>query len=95
MLTQAVVVTSAVALWLMLLAAVADELRQGQPIFCTIKAAMIATPIVIAAGFAITLELRRANPEPGNPPVPCDHGTDYDVRDGLCYKHVPLKYQRR
>ena len=102
MVHQAAAVISALALWLMLLAAIADSLlrlikgkRPGRLVFCTVKAGLIAAPFVIAAGLAITHQLRQANPEPGNPPLPCTHGTDYDTRDGLCYKHVPLQYQRR
>lgn len=102
MLVQAVVVISAIALWLMLLAAIAESAlrlvkgkRPGRPIFCTWRAGMIAAPFVIVAGIALTHFARLTNPEPGNPPLPCDHGTDYDTRDGLCYKRVPMKYQRR
>lgn len=102
MLVQAAVLISALALWLMLLAAIADSAlrfvkgkRPGRPVFCTLRAGLIAAPFVIVAGLTLTHFARQANPEPGNPPLPCGHGTDYDTRDGLCYKHVPLKYQRR
>ena len=39
-------------------------------------------------------------PNFGNPAarvaLPCHgDGIDYDIRDGLCYKHVPTQFQRR
>lgn len=101
MLTQALIVTATIAFWLFTMAALADSLvrlmkgTDTKPVLCTVKAGLIAAPFIIVAGVSLTHLLREASPEPGNPSLPCGHGTDYDTRDGLCYKFVPLKFQRR
>jgi hypothetical protein len=56
--------------------------------------------IIAWAGAAALILFVSFNPtafrDPGNPPVPCvGDGVDFDTRDGLCYKHVPLQFQRR
>jgi hypothetical protein len=61
----------------------------------TKKRAALAAPIILIAALAITYRLRQEYPEVERTPLPCADGVDYDVRDGLCYKHVPMKFQRR
>lgn len=96
------IVTGGIALWLATLAALADDAVRlwrrddtRAAVVLTPRNALIAAPFVVAAG----LLLARALPDRSasiNPPVPCaGDGVDFDIRDGLCYKHVPLKYQRR
>ena len=101
MVIQAAAVTSAIALWVWLLADGADRIvllirgDQKGPIFCTRRHVLFAAPAVIVASLAITFHLRQINPEQDRIPLPCGHGVDYDTRDGLCYKFVPLRFRRQ
>lgn len=85
LLMDAGAVIVALALWLILLLAIADDLwrlaqarHSGPRVFCTTKAGMIAGPFVVAAGFALTLLLRSSHPDPGNSPPPYAQGTKHD-----------------
>ncbi|MET0674736.1 MAG: hypothetical protein ABW175_02960 [Bradyrhizobium sp.] len=99
---QSVVVVVVVAFWVILLAHCVDDFNRGRyseekfaPILVTRKNVLIAAPFVVVGGLMLTHALRSANPEPQNLPVPCGDGADYDTRDGLCYKFVPLQFQSR
>ena len=104
MLVQIVVVTSAVALWAWLLADCANRFvillnggdpDDGPPVLNKGRA-LIAAPIILTASLAITYRLHIDNPVPPRLPLPCtDDGVDFDTRDGLCYKFVPLRFQRQ
>jgi hypothetical protein len=104
MLFQAVVVTSAVALWAWLFADCANrfvcllngiEPEDGPPVLNK-RRVLIAAPLILIASLAITYRLHLDNPVPPRIPLPCtDEGVDFDTRDGLCYKLVPLRFQRQ
>lgn len=100
MIIQVVVVASAMGLWLWLLADGADRLLK-RPVFCTKRHALFASPFIFTAAIAITYRLHQ--PEAKLTPIPCvidvdgilDLGIYRDVRDGLCYRRVPLEFQKR
>jgi hypothetical protein len=57
--------------------------------------------VLLAACVAVVLFLSyvpgSADPPPRTP-IPCSiagEGVDFDIRDGLCYRDVPTKFQRR
>lgn len=88
MLIQVVVVTSALALWIWLLAECAH--------IVTKRRVIIAAPLILVAGLLLTHHLQRTNPVPPRLPLPCKgDGVDYDIRDGLCYTFVPPQFQRQ
>jgi hypothetical protein len=104
MLVQIAVVTSAVALWAWLLADCANRFVRlwngsdpddGPPVLNK-RRALIAAPFILIASVAITYRLHLDNPVPPRTALPCtDDGVDFDTRDGLCYKLVPLRFQRQ
>lgn len=104
MLIQVAVVILALALWLWLVVDCAHlivHLARGRcegersPVL-TKKRVALAAPFILVVAFAITHRLHQEYPDVERTPLPCvGDGVDYDVRDGLCYKHVPLKFQRR
>lgn len=98
MIVEALTVASVIALWLIVLAAGADRFfllfSDREPVFFTKRHALFAAPIIAVAALAITY--LRHQPIAERTPVPCaGDGVDYDIRDGLCYHHVPMKFQRR
>src|SRR4029453_1342826 len=98
MITQVAAVTLTIALWVWLLADATDRIvlwaseDQKRPMFCTRRHALYAALPVIIISLVITFHLRQINPEPERRALPCKgDGVDYDIRDGLCYKSVPLR----
>lgn len=92
--------TLALAIWLWVVTECARPLIQlirparPRPPVWTPKRALLAGALALATGIAIARQLHQ--PEAERTALPCiGDGVDYDIRDGLCYKHVPLKFQRR
>jgi hypothetical protein len=100
MLLQLAVVASAISLWSWFLADCYFELasvlrgEDRHPFIPGRRTIVIATPLILFVSITMTYLLQV--PEPPRLPVPCDHGTDFDIRDRLCYPNgkVPLKFQR-
>ena len=52
--------------------------------------------LALCAGYGPVLLHSRYDVDPAYLPGTCgDTGVDYDIRDGLCYRNVPMKYKRR